>query len=264
MPAGFYVLVGKVADLHAALAANPQKAMIHFDKLNAESMRKNESTLPYKRDRLVLWLDPYFPEADASWLEQEIEYWISRGIKYFVANNLGHLGILRGKGITLIAGPWLYAFNLWSAAFLLDQGVRFIVPPLEISKQNLMRIAEAIPPGTFFPMVFSFPQLFTIRGDLAKTHGADQFTDRDGMGFTLNSRRDYNVLVPERPFSIIDRTPFLRKERIEKFILDLSNASPNRGFFRDIAKAAAEARVVPDASRFNWKDGFYNEDEGTR
>ncbi|TXT49814.1 MAG: putative protease [Spirochaetes bacterium] len=264
LPAGFYVLVGKVADLHAALAANPQKAMIHFDKLNAEAMRKNESTLPYKRDRLILWLDPYFPEADASWLEQEIEYWISRGIKYFVANNLGHLGILRGKGITLIAGPWLYAFNLWSAAFLLDQGVKFIIPPLEISKQNLMRIAESIPHGTFFPMVFSFPQLFTIRGDLAKTHGAATFTDRDGLGFSLNSRRDYNVLVPARPFSIIDRTPFLRKERIEKFIIDLSNASPNRGFFRDVAKAAAEARVVPEASRFNWKDGFYNEDEASR
>lgn len=264
LPGGFYVLVGKVADLHAALAANPQKAMIHFDKLNAEAMRKNEATLPYKRDRLVIWLDPYFPEADAAWLETEIEYWLSRGVKHFVANNLGHLGILRGKGAILIAGPWLYAFNLWAATFLLDQGVKHIMPPLEISKQNLMRMAEALPSSLFMPVVFSFPQLFTIRGDLAKTHGTDRFADRDGQGFTLNSRRDYNVLVPDRPFSIIDRTPFLRKEKIERFVLDLSNASPNRGFFRDIAKAAAEAKVLPDASRFNWKDGFYSDDEGAR
>ena len=138
------------------------------------------------------------------------------------------------------------------------------MPPLEISKQNLMRMAEALPSSLFMPVVFSFPQLFTIRGDLAKTHGTDRFADRDGQGFTLNSRRDYNVLVPDRPFSIIDRTPFLRKEKIERFVLDLSNASPNRGFFRDIAKAAAEAKVLPDASRFNWKDGFYSDDEGAR
>ena len=94
---GYYALVGKVADLHAVLAAEPQKAMIVFDKLNAEALRKNEGTIPYKRDRLVLWLDPFFAESDAAWLEPELEYWISRGIRFIVVNNLGHLGFLRGK-----------------------------------------------------------------------------------------------------------------------------------------------------------------------
>jgi putative protease len=264
LPQGTYVLVGKTADLHAALATNPQKAMIVFDKLNAESMRKNESTLPYKRERLVLWLDPYFPEADASWLETELEYWISRGVTYFVANNLAHLGILRGRNVEIIAGPWLYTFNLWAAGFLFDQGVHFLIPPLEISKQNFMRIKEAVPSHAFMPIVFSYPQLFTIRGDLASAYDSTQFSERNGSTYALNGRRDYSVLVPMRPFSIIDRTPFLRKEHVDKFILDLSNANPSRGLFRDIAKASSEAKVLPDASRFNWKDGFYTEDESPK
>ena len=260
-PAGYYALVGKVADLHAVLAAAPQKAMIVFDKLNAESMRKNEATIPYKRDRLVLWLDPYYTESDTSWLEPELDYWISRGVRYIVANNLGHLGYLRGKDLDVIAGPWLYAFNLWAAGFLFDQGVRYLIPPQEISKQNFMRLVDNIPPSALMPITFSYPQLFRIRGDLASKYDSTNFTDRDGATYTLNGRRDYSVLVPDKPFSIIDRTPFLRKEHIDKFILDLSNANPARGMFRDIAKAAAEAKVLPDASRFNWKEGFYNEDE---
>jgi putative protease len=114
------------------------------------------------------------------------------------------------------------------------------------------------------PITFSYPQLFRIRGDLASKYDSTNFVDRDGASYSLNGRRDYTVLAPDRPFSIIDKTPFLRKEHIDKFILDLSNANPARGMFRDIAKAAAEAKVLPDASRFNWKDGFYSEDESPK
>lgn len=264
LPAGYYALVGKVADLHAVLAAAPQKAMILFDRLNAESLRKNEGTIPYKRDRLVLWLDPYYPESDVSWLETELDYWISRGVRHIVANNLGHFGYLRGKDLEVIAGPWLYAFNLWAAGFLFDQGVHYLIPPLEISKQNFLRIAENVASQALMPITFSYPQLFRIRGDLASKYDSANFVDRDGASYSLNGRRDYTVLAPDRPFSIIDKTPFLRKEHIDKFILDLSNANPARGMFRDIAKAAAEAKVLPDASRFNWKDGFYSEDESPK
>jgi len=262
LPAGYYALVGKVADLHAVLAAAPQKAMIVFDKLNAESLRKNEQTIPYKRDRLILWLDPFYPESDVAWLEPELDYWISRGVRSFVANNLGHLGYFRGKDVDVIAGPWLYAFNRWAAGFLFEQGIKYLIPPLEISKQNLMRIMEAFPPSTLMPITFSYPQLFRIRGDLSAKYDSDTFQDRDKATYRLIGRRDYSVVVPERPFSIIDRVSFLRKERIDKFILDLSNANPARGMFRDVAKAASEGLVLSDASRFNWKDGFYNDEEG--
>jgi len=264
LPDGFYALIGKVADLHAVLAVRPQKAMILFDKLNAESMRKNEQTLPYKRDRLVLWLDPYFPESDASWLEPELDYWISRGVKQIVVNNLGHFSILRGKDVELIAGPWLYAFNTWSSAFLFDQGVKYLIPPIEISKQDLQKLVEAFHPGVVLPIVFSYPTLFRIRGDLTARYDSKRFMDRDGLSYTLSGRRDYNVLVPDQPFSILDRTPFLRKEGFSKFILDLSNADSTRGLFRDIAKAADEAKILPNASRFNWKDGFYNEENASK
>lgn len=264
LPDGFYTLIGKVADLHAVLAVRPQKAMILFDRLNAESMRKNEQTLPYKRERLVLWLDPYLPESDASWLEPELDYWISRGVKQIVVNNLGHFSMLRGKDVELIAGPWLYAFNTWSSAFLFDQGVKYLIPPMEISKQDLQKLVEAFHPGVVLPIVFSYPSLFRIRGDLTARYDSKRFMDRDGLTYTQSGRRDYNVLVPDKPFSILDRTPFLRKEGFTKFILDLSNADSTRGLFRDIAKAADEAKILPNASRFNWKDGFYNEENASK
>jgi len=258
---GFYALVGKTADLHAVLALNPVKAMIVFDRLNADSLRRNEQTIPYKRDRLILWLDPYYPEADSDWLEKEVAYWVSRGVKTVVVNNIGHFSFLRGMQAELIAGPWLYAFNTWAASFLFEQGVRYLIPPLEISKQDLLGIAETVPPSAMMPVVFSYPPLFRIRADLSSQYDSKRFVDRDGAAYTLRGRRDYSVVVPEEPFSIIDRTPFMRKEHITKFVIDLSNADSTKGLFKSIAKAAEEGRTLDGTSRFNWKDGFYS-DEG--
>ncbi|MDP3179370.1 MAG: peptidase U32 family protein, partial [Spirochaetaceae bacterium] len=151
LPDGLYTLVSRVADLHMLNAARPRMAMILFDRPNARKMRDEESTLPFKRDSLAIWLDPYFPEADAEWLGSEIEYWIGRGQKVFVANNPGHFAFLRGKGLTIVAGPWLYAFNNWSSAFLLTEGARFIVPPLEISKQAFQKLGEQVPAASWMP-----------------------------------------------------------------------------------------------------------------
>lgn len=276
LPDGFYALVGRIADLHVLLAERPQKAMIFFDRKNAELMRKHEKELPFKRDSLVFWLDPFFPEGDSAWLEAELSYWRERGQSIFVANNLAHLGILRGlasgptadrgaaarRGLTVIAGPWLYSFNRYAATFLLQEGARFIVPPYEISKQNLLNIAEALPSALFMPIVFSYPPLFRIRADLASRYDFKTFTDREGLAYELRSGGDYSTVQPLRPFSLVDRIPFLKKEGIGKFIFDFSGIDLNKTLYKQVMKAAVEGRVLPETSRFNWKDGFWRPPEG--
>ncbi len=261
IPDGLYVLVSKVGDLHAILAARPEKAMILFDRKNAEKLRAEEKTIPFKRESLVLWLDPYFPEGDSVWLEPELEYWIGRGIKTVVVNNPGHFSLVRGKGLTIIAGPWLYSFNRWSAAFLISEGAQYIIPPLEISKQNLQKVAETIPVAAFMPVVFCYPPLFRIRRDLSKVYTAKFFSDRDGGTYELVGNRDYSVVVPMKPYSIVDRIPFLKKEGMGKVILDFSHVDLGKGLYRHVMKAAAEGSVLPDSERFNWKEGFWSPDE---
>jgi len=268
---GMYALVGRVQDLHVLLAVRPEKAMILFDKKNAEGMRKHEKELPFKKDSLILWLDPYFPEADAQWLQTEVDYWIARGQKIFVANNVAHLGMLRGrtdgrgqgreKELTIIAGPWLYAFNQHAAAYLLNEGARFIVPPYEIGKQDFFRVAGIVPSQVFMPIVFSYPPLFRVRTDLATRYGIRYFKDRTGPTYELISAKDYSVVVPSAPFSIVDRLPFLKKEGIGKYILDFSSIELTKPLYKQVAKAAEEGRVLPDTTRFNWRDGFWQAPE---
>ncbi|HUW40476.1 MAG TPA: peptidase U32 family protein [Rectinemataceae bacterium] len=304
---GLYALVSRVSDIFLLNAFRPAKAMILFDRKNALALRKHEKELPFKRDTLVFWLDPYFPEGDATWLVPELEYWVSRGQRIFVANNPAHLGLLRtlagtigsagsgaaaregagekagasGSGgdfddarsakrrpapakndeLTIISGPWLYAFNRWAAAFFFQEGARFIVPPLEISKQDFQKLSETVPSASWMPVVFAYPALFRIRADLGPKYDFRYFTDRDGESYELVTGEDYSVVIPSRPFSMVDRIPFLRKEGVGKFILDFSHVELTKQLYRQVMKAAEEGKVLPDTTRFNWKNGFWQPEE---
>ncbi len=257
---GIYILAGKVADLHAILTFKPRRAMILFNKLNAENMRRDESTLPFKREKLILWLDPYYAESDASWLPTELDYWIEKGVSLVIANNQAHFTMLRGKKVTVIAGPWLYVFNPWALSYYLEQGAQAIIPPYEISRQALYKLTEFLPAQFFAPVLFGYPDLFRIRADLTQKHEHSHFTDRERNTFTLVGRRDSSSVIPDTPFSLIDLVPNLKKQGFSRFILDLSNADPSRGLYRDLAKAIDQYKVLPNTTRFNWKDGFWSED----
>ncbi len=261
LPDGIYALVAKTGDLHILNSTRPKKAMLLFNRKNAEVMRKEEKELPFKRENLVIWLDPFFPESDAEWLSGEIEYWIGREQRLFVANNVGHLALLRGKGLTIVAGPYLYAFNRWAASFLLEEGARFVVPPLEISKQDYQKVAEVAPAGSWMPIVFSYPALFRIRADLAATYDFTAFSDRDGSVYELSSSGEGSVVTPMKPFSIIDRMPFLQKDGVGKFILDFSSIKLTKPLYKQVMRAAIEGKILPDTGRFNWKEGFWQPEE---
>ncbi len=261
---GIYVLAGKVADLHAVLTFRPKKAMILFNRLNAETMRRDEGSLPFKRDRLILWLDPYFAESDASWLLAELEYWIGKGVSLVIINNQAHFALLRGKNVTMIAGPWLYTFNPWALSYYLEQGVQAVISPYEISRQTLYRLTEYVPAQFFVPIVFAYSDLFRIRADLSRVYGQSHFSDREGNSFSLVGKRDYSVVIPDKPFSLIDLVPNLKKQGFSRFILDLSNAGPAQGLYRDIARAVDQFKSLSSTSRFNWKDGFWSEERVRR
>ncbi len=261
LPDGLYAMVSRVQDLHTILADRPEKAVLRLSRKNAELMRRHEKETPFKRDSLVLWLEPYFPQGDAAWLTEELDYWTAKGQRVFVANNLGHLALLKGRDATIIAGPWMYAFNSWAAAYLLSSGADFIVPPLEISKQAFGKIAETVPGKSLFPTVFAYPQLFTIRADLGERFDLRFFRDREGDDYELVSSPDGSVVIPIKPFSLVDRIPFIKKDGATKFLLDFSFIDLKKQVYKRVMAAARDGVVLAESGRFNWKDGFWNPEE---
>lgn len=260
-PPGMYAAVSRVQDLHMIQSDRPDRAVIRLTRKNAELMRKQGKELPFRGEQLVIWLEPFFPQADADWLAEEVDYWISQGQKTFIANNLGHLNLLKGKACAVAAGPWLYAFNAYAAAFLTANGADYIMPPLEISKQNLGKLTELLGAECFFPVVFAYPPLFTIRADMGRLYDFRFFHDREGDDYELVNDQSGSVVIPAMPYSIVDRVPFLKKEGMGRFLLDFSFVDIKKPAYRRVMSAARDGIPLPETGRFNWKEGFWNPEE---
>jgi putative protease len=173
----------------------------------------------------------------------------------------------------LIAGPWLYTFNAWAAVFAASLGAAAFVTPLENNRQNLEKTMPPRLRSSVFVTLFAWPPLFRVRSDLGNSYSFKEFQDSRGESFSFISGKSASpqglsgntVIVPDTPFSIVDKRPFLMESGFRRFILDFSGGTftgsfpVKKKFYREIMSATEEGRPLPETSRFNWKDGFFSE-----
>jgi putative protease len=175
----------------------------------------------------------------------------------------------------LIAGPYLYTFNAWAVSFALSRGADYLVTPPENSRQNLektLAVHPALHAKTLVTLL-AWPALFRIRSSLQEQYRFGEFQDSRGEAFTLIGGGEGSRVIPEQPFSIIDKLPYLREAGFRRFILDFSGCRfqgaplPQQGRkegiplgkkdYKLIMKTLEEGAPLNGASRFNWKDGFF-------
>jgi putative protease len=264
-PEGFYCAVSRPEDLFILQSVRPVRAMLQLTRKNAARILDNaKPPLPFNPGETILILDPYFPQALEEVLGEEIQALRKKGYHQFMVNNPGHFSYFRNSGTSsnqaaLIAGPYLYQFNRWAASFITSLGVEAAVSPPENNRQNL---EKTVGPGrrafTFVPL-FAYPVLFRIRADLSGLYDFGEFHDSRAERFRLLSGSEGSQVIPEKPYSIVDKVPFLKEAGFRRFILDFSGPSLRKKDYRDIMNALIAGRPLPDISRFNWKDGFFSE-----
>ncbi|MDR1319081.1 MAG: U32 family peptidase [Treponema sp.] len=112
-----------------------------------------------------------------------------------------------------------------------------------------------------FVPVFAWPSLFRIRADLGALYDFDEFSDSRGEDFFLITGPEGSLVVPEKPFSITDKIPFLEQAGFKRFIIDLTGPVLKKGLYRDLIRSVKEGVPLSGVSRFNWKNGFYQAKE---
>ncbi|MDR1106498.1 MAG: U32 family peptidase [Treponema sp.] len=259
-PEGLYAAVSRVEDLYPLQAYRPARVILWYNQKTAAHLLGGKP-LPFKPDDAIIALDPFFPEAMSVPLAAGMTRLMDMGYMKFIVNNPGHFSLFREQHPALIAGPYLYAFNLWAASLISSFGAEYFVSPVENNRQNLEKTVEHSRRSLAFVTVFAFPALFRIRGDLGGMYDFDYFTDGRDEGFRL-VHADGSLVYPEKPFSIVDKIPFLEKAGFHRFIVDFSGPPFRKKDFKAIMEAAKNAAPLPGTTRFNWKDGFHPEETG--
>ena len=277
-PEGFYAMVSRIEDLYILQSSRPVKVILPYNrKLAREFLSGGNKGIPFSARDMILFLDPFFPQGRDRELGEDIPALVEEGYTRFVVNNPGHFSLFRKeagtnkdkKTITLIAGPWLYAFNGWAWDFISNLGAEYCISPLENNRQNIERSfplhgRRSDQRSEVFITIYARPSLFRIRQDLRSCYGFKNFSGSRDEDFILSAREEGTLVHPRRPFSIVDKIPFLREAGFSRFILDFSSGPLKKAEYRDIMEAVNRAAPLPDCSRFNWKNGFYRSESPSK
>jgi putative protease len=256
-PEAIYVQVSSVGDVSAAQALNPVRMILELNSESLYDLLKKKTVLPFSKKQMILSLDPFCPQGIEDEQTAQISELLDMGYKTFVANNLAQVSVLRQKGATVIAGPYLYAFNRWAVSWLENLNIGAFVSPYENSKKNLEGIYEPKVRDRVLLPVYAYPALFRMRFKLPKEYDFTYFSDKEEVAFKVNSTADGSFVMPEAPFSIVDKTSALQSEGFKRFLLDFSKTKVGRQEVKAVQLSLAKQKPLEGVSRFNWKEGFY-------
>ena len=256
-PEGLYVQVSSVADVFSAQALNPVRIILELNSESLYDLLKKKTVLPFSKKQTLLSLDPFCPQGIEEDQAARIDELIEMGYKNFVANNIAQVALLRQKGAAVVAGPYLYAFNRWAVSWLENLGLGAFVSPYENSKKNLEAVYEPKLRERVLIPVYAYPALFRMRFKLPKEYDFTYFSDKEEVAFKVNSTADGSFVMPEAPFSIVDKTAALQAEGFKRFLLDFSKTKLGRQEIKAVQMSLAKQKPLEGVSRFNWKEGFY-------
>ncbi|MBQ4378066.1 MAG: U32 family peptidase [Treponema sp.] len=257
-PEGLYIQVSTLKDLFQAISKNPVRVILEYNSESKEDLLVKKSSLPVSKKQVIISLDPYCPAAKEEQLTGDLDALIAEGFKTFVVNNIAHISMLRGKGANLIAGPYLYTFNRWAASWFENQNLGAFITPLENSWDNLKSTWEENVRARVLVTAFAYPALFRMRFALPEEYDFLYFADKEEKVFKVNSTPDGSIVMPEEPFSIVDKVEILNSSGFKRILLDFSRTRLTKQELKMVTNAMIKKQPVPESSRFNWKDGFYS------
>lgn len=257
-PEGIYVQVSTIDDVFLAQSLHPVRLIIEFTCDTKYDLLTGKTVLPISKKAIYISLDPYCPASKEEELRADLENLIEKGYTSFVVNNIAQIQMLKGKNVHIIAGPYLYTFNRWAVSFFENQDIGAFVMPYEDSRKNLEATFDQNVRARVLVPVFAYPALFRIRFKLPEDYGFTYFSDKEEGMFKVVSSDDGSFVMPELPFSLLDKTEFLSQAGFKKILVDFSKTKPTKGQIKNVSSSLFKKQPFPEVNRFNWKDGFYN------
>lgn len=130
--------------------------------------------------------------------------------------------------------------------------------PYEDSRKNLEATYDLNVRSRVLVPVFAYPALFRIRFKLPDDYGFTYFSDKEEEKFKVVSSEDGSFVMPELPFSLLDKTELLSQSGFKKILIDFSKTKLSKGQIKNVSSSLFKKQPFPEVNRFNWKDGFYD------
>lgn len=257
-PDGIYAQVSSIADVFAVQGLKPVRLILEYNSETSYDLLNHKTVLPFSKKQIFISLDPFCSPLQEDQLKNELTALAEDGYKNFVVNNLAHIQMLKSMGVNMVAGPYLYTFNRWAVSWLENLNIGAFISPYENSRKNLEATYEEKVRSRVLVPVFAYPALFRMRFKMPADYDFTFFSDKEEKMFKISSTQDGSFVMPEEPFSIVDKVNILQGAGFKKLLVDFSKTKVSKSQIKAIMTSLVKQQPLPEISRFNWKDGFYN------
>jgi len=256
---GIYLRISRFKDIYIAQSIKTDGIIIDFTFDNIKQLISQIDKIKFNTDDIIIRLDPFYPEKDKDILSEYIDLCHKKKIKKFILNNIGHINYFKENDYKLICGDYLYTFNRYSIDFYNKLGIKYFINPVENNKKNLYLSTKEFNRDNWFIIIFSFPELFQIETNIFKEFNLNKIIDKTENEYYVYILNNKTVVLPEAPFSLIDKTAQLKKDGFNKFIIDLAHFDLKKNFLKTIIRHYNIREPLKGITRFNWKNGFYRQ-----
>ena len=139
-----------------------------------------------------------------------------------------------------------------------NQNIEAFIMPYENSKKNLEATFDMQVRQRVIVPVFAYPALFRIRFKLPENYGFTYMSDKENEEFKIVSSANGSFVMPEMPFSLLDKTDRLSQAGFKRLLIDFSRIKISKNQVKSVTASMIKKQPLADISRFNWKDGFYS------
>jgi putative protease len=245
--------VGSPQDMLKGFQSPAQWVMLTATRSNLEKIAK-QRLIPAQKSRLTWSLPPLISEKEIEYYRAAISWYLDKGFPTWEINNWGHLDFFKGPQKTnLISGCRFNVRNPAAMAALAEEGCRWSVLSLEITREELQHLSRG--PCSTIPIVtvYAWPPLFTSRLIPKLMEEKPIFTPRKDVYFFKKSG-SYSLIYADRPLNWFEQLSFLREQGYRFLLLDLSDAPQGQPQdFERVLSGFRRARADQPFSLFNFE-----------
>jgi len=182
---------------------------------------------------------------------------IKQGHKGFRLNNISHFALFRpGDGVSLLAGPWLYALNSQAALSLQGLGCEQFTLSLEDDQDNMEEVLAREPGARATVIVYGPIALLTSRIPMRQMPQGATLTASTGESLRLDFSSGLTVAYAEHDFSLGGKGRELGEMGCREWVIDLSHKGLSSPAGQAVLKAVLADQPLPGTSMFNFERGL--------
>lgn len=240
------------------LPFNPDRLVIVLTRESFKKFLRGGNFLRQFEKKIIWSLPPIIHEPDMTFYQKTIQQLVRVGYRQWQIGHCSQAALFhRVKNCTLSADYTVNVLNAESVGSLRKMNIKNVQLHIETDRDNLLRIcghsANTGRGGVHLGMtVYGWPPLFTARLDASHFIYNRSFVSPKNEIFFLTRGNALTLVLPDRPFSLINEMGELVTAGISYMIVDLTNRKPDRKEMEELGKMLSGRFMKKGMKSFNY------------